>query len=370
MALLAKERRELAEDPEEELAELAGLYVDKGLSEELALQVARELTAHDALGAHAEAELGIDPDDLTSPWQAAWASMLAFTRRRAAAAADDHADAAERPGLGDRGRRGGRARRHRLDQRPARLRPAAPAVLRNVAGGAFAMAVTYGIGTLLGASVGCSRMRMFVALRPPDEAVEHLDEFLAVRREAAAFRWTPAEQLHVTLAFLAEVPGPAARRPGRAAGAGRAPADARADPDRRRRRVPERGPGPGAVGRAATLDDARPDRARPDGDRRPGRGDARPGIEVDGQRFRPHLTVARLGRPDRGASWVRLLDAYAGPDVERDRRSRWWRRTSARGRADRPRHEVVEELRGGRESPRARGEMPVRTAGCPLGSAP
>jgi len=41
--------------------------------------VARELTANDALEAHAEAELGIDPDDLTSPWHAAWASLIAFT---------------------------------------------------------------------------------------------------------------------------------------------------------------------------------------------------------------------------------------------------------------------------------------------------
>ena len=78
-ALLAKERRELAEEPEEELAELAGIYVGKGLSEDLAREVAVQLTAHDALGAHAEAELGIDPDDLTNPWHAAWASMAAFT---------------------------------------------------------------------------------------------------------------------------------------------------------------------------------------------------------------------------------------------------------------------------------------------------
>jgi vacuolar iron transporter family protein len=77
-ALLAKERAELAEEPEEELAELAGLYVEKGLSEETARQVALELTEHDALAAHAEVELGIDPDALTSPWQAAIASMLAF----------------------------------------------------------------------------------------------------------------------------------------------------------------------------------------------------------------------------------------------------------------------------------------------------
>ena len=78
-ALIAKERRELAEEPEEELAELAGIYRDKGLSDELALQVAHELTAHDALAAHADAELNIDPDELTSPVQAATASMIAFT---------------------------------------------------------------------------------------------------------------------------------------------------------------------------------------------------------------------------------------------------------------------------------------------------
>ncbi|MCW2757117.1 MAG: hypothetical protein JWO46_863, partial [Nocardioidaceae bacterium] len=56
-ALLEKERVELAEDPEDELAELAGIYRDKGLDEELALEVARQLTSYDALGAHAEAEL-------------------------------------------------------------------------------------------------------------------------------------------------------------------------------------------------------------------------------------------------------------------------------------------------------------------------
>ncbi len=78
-ALLAKERRELAEDPEDELGELAGLYVDKGLDPDLALEVAKQLTANDALAAHAEVELGIDPDDLTSPWNAAIASMVSFT---------------------------------------------------------------------------------------------------------------------------------------------------------------------------------------------------------------------------------------------------------------------------------------------------
>ncbi len=78
-ALLAKERRELREMPQEELEELTQLYQDKGLDRPLAEQVAQQLTDHDALAAHAEVELGIDPDDLTNPWHAAWASMASFT---------------------------------------------------------------------------------------------------------------------------------------------------------------------------------------------------------------------------------------------------------------------------------------------------
>lgn len=78
-ALIAKERRELEEMPEEELAELAGLYEAKGLSPATARQVAVELTEHDALGAHLSAELNIDQDDVVSPWHAATASALAFT---------------------------------------------------------------------------------------------------------------------------------------------------------------------------------------------------------------------------------------------------------------------------------------------------
>jgi len=77
-ALIAKERRELAEQPDEELAELAELYEKKGLSPSTAQLVAVELTAHDALAAHLETELGINEADVVSPWQAAWASALAF----------------------------------------------------------------------------------------------------------------------------------------------------------------------------------------------------------------------------------------------------------------------------------------------------
>ncbi len=78
-ALLAKERWELAEKPAEEFEELVGLYQAKGLSRATAQSVARELTDHDAFAAHIDIELGIDPDDLTNPWQAAISSAISFT---------------------------------------------------------------------------------------------------------------------------------------------------------------------------------------------------------------------------------------------------------------------------------------------------
>ncbi|MCW2764354.1 MAG: rane protein [Nocardioides sp.] len=154
LALLEKERRELAEDPEDELAELAGIYRDKGLDEKLALEVARQLTEHDALGAHAEAELGIDPDDITSPWNAALASMLSFTlgailplltitlvgdSARVLVTVGSVAVALALTGWASAALGYGAARR---------------AVLRNVLGGLLAMLVTYGIGSVLGTQVG------------------------------------------------------------------------------------------------------------------------------------------------------------------------------------------------------------------------
>ncbi|MBT2548598.1 VIT family protein [Arthrobacter sp. ISL-65] len=78
-ALIEKERRELAEEPEEELLELTAIYRSKGLSEETAQNVARELTEHNALAAHLSAELNIDEQDIVSPWHAAFASAIAFT---------------------------------------------------------------------------------------------------------------------------------------------------------------------------------------------------------------------------------------------------------------------------------------------------
>ena len=78
-AQLAQERRELAETPEQELAELTAIYEAKGLTAETARRVAGELTEHDALAAHIDAELNLDPDDLANPIQAAGASALSFT---------------------------------------------------------------------------------------------------------------------------------------------------------------------------------------------------------------------------------------------------------------------------------------------------
>ncbi len=77
-ALLQKEKKELENDPVAELEELIVIYQKKGLSRSTAELVGNELTVHDALGGHAEAELRIDPHNLTDPWYAAYASGLAF----------------------------------------------------------------------------------------------------------------------------------------------------------------------------------------------------------------------------------------------------------------------------------------------------
>lgn len=77
-ALLKKEKLELKEFPEEELQELAKIYEGKGLKKETAMLVAKELTEHDAFAAHVDAELNIDPHNLTNPWHASLASAAAF----------------------------------------------------------------------------------------------------------------------------------------------------------------------------------------------------------------------------------------------------------------------------------------------------
>lgn len=118
----------------------------------MAREAAQQLTERDALRAHARVELGIDPDDLTNPWHAAWASFLAFTVGallpllaivlppsgwRLGVTVVSVLAALALTGWGSA----------RLGAAPMR-----PAVVRNVAGGALARAVTYGAGTLLGAA--------------------------------------------------------------------------------------------------------------------------------------------------------------------------------------------------------------------------
>ncbi|NNG39127.1 VIT family protein [Flexivirga sp. ID2601S] len=152
-AMLRKEKYELRELPEEELDELTEIYQAKGLDRDLARQVAVQLTAHDALGAHAEAELGIDPDELTNPWEAAGASFLSFTLGAliplvaillpSPSLRVPICFAAVIVALIVTG-----AVSARLGQAPSR-----PAIIRNVLGGVVAMAITYGVGHLVGRAV-------------------------------------------------------------------------------------------------------------------------------------------------------------------------------------------------------------------------
>ncbi|MFJ9949841.1 VIT family protein [Kitasatospora sp. NPDC091207] len=148
-AALAKERRELAEDPEGELDELTDFFRGAGLDDALAREVAVALTERDALAAHAHTELGIDPKVLTNPWHAAFASAAAFTL------------GALVPLLAvllppESWRLGVTVLAVLLALSAsgwvsARLGGAGPvrAVLRNVAGGMLAMVVTYSGGLLL-----------------------------------------------------------------------------------------------------------------------------------------------------------------------------------------------------------------------------
>ncbi|MDT5179233.1 MAG: vacuolar iron transporter family protein [Mycobacterium sp.] len=152
-ALLNKERGELQDDPGAELDELAALYEAKGLSAATARMVAEELTDHDAFAAHAEVELGIDPEDLTNPWQAALSSALSFTVGallplivvlvldsviRIPATIGAVLVALLITGSVSAGLGGA---------------PMRQAIIRNVIGGALALGITWGVGHLVGAAI-------------------------------------------------------------------------------------------------------------------------------------------------------------------------------------------------------------------------
>ena len=78
LALIAKEKQELIDQPEVELAELASIYEHKGLSPATAKLVAQELTDHDPIRAHLEAELNILEAHIVNPWHAAFSSTASF----------------------------------------------------------------------------------------------------------------------------------------------------------------------------------------------------------------------------------------------------------------------------------------------------
>jgi vacuolar iron transporter family protein len=78
LAAIRQQQAELHADPEGKLQQLAGHYAERGLSPELSLQVARELSEHAALDAHAQVFLNLDADEQVSPWAAARASLIAF----------------------------------------------------------------------------------------------------------------------------------------------------------------------------------------------------------------------------------------------------------------------------------------------------
>jgi len=149
---IAKEQQELATEPEAELHELAGIYHRRGLDKDLAMQVAKQLSAHDQLGAHLRDELGIDRNNHPRPLQAAVVSAASFALFAilpllgllAPASLRIYAIAAitvlSLAVLGAVGGYLGDA-------------PMGRASLRVTVGGALAMAVTAGIGRLVGVAV-------------------------------------------------------------------------------------------------------------------------------------------------------------------------------------------------------------------------
>jgi 2'-5' RNA ligase len=185
-------------------------------------------------------------------------------------------------------------------------------------------------------------MRMFVAIEPPPDAVEHLDEFLAVRREAGPeVRWSSPSRWHLTLGFMGAAPervvedvvdgvGAAAAR---VAPIGLAVTGGGCFPDVTRAKVLWAGVG-GAVG-------------EDDGLARLARGVrsacAVAGAAPEGGAFVPHLTLARFSGAQDATRWLRVLSTYAGPE--------WVASDVAvvashlpRERGHGPRHEVLARL--------------------------
>ena len=149
-AVLVRQQAQLNADPTGELHKLAGVIAQEGVEPNVACQVSQQLTGADPTRAHARFRLGIDPDELSNPWHAGLASMLAFlagaliplaaillSPREAAIPITATAVIVALLITGVTSAQLGRAPKRR-------------AALRNVAGGALAMTITYVIGALIG----------------------------------------------------------------------------------------------------------------------------------------------------------------------------------------------------------------------------
>ena len=160
-------------------------------------------------------------------------------------------------------------------------------------------------------------MRLFVSIEPPEDAVEHLDEFLAVRRPSGPeLRWSSPGQWHLTLAFMGAAPDRVVEDvvDGVAAVAARTPpvglavAGGGCFPDVTRAKVLWAG-GAGAEDLASAR------RGSVRGVRSPARW---PGRAPEGGPFVPHLTLGRFPRPEDATRWVRVLDDVCRAAVGRD----------------------------------------------------
>jgi len=186
-------------------------------------------------------------------------------------------------------------------------------------------------------------MRLFVAVVPPDEVLDDLEDHLEPRRDAGVdVRWTDRHQWHVTLAFLGDVPertlddltealGRSATKRSplvlRLAGAG-------AFPNPYAARVLYAG-----------VEQVRGDLTAVAHGIRSSASSV--GASPDGTRFQPHLTLGRFGRPTEATRWIRALDTLEGPAWVADHVT-LVESHLGEGRGRRPRYEIVAELPFGR----------------------
>ena len=157
-------------------------------------------------------------------------------------------------------------------------------------------------------------MRMFVGIYPPESVVEQLEDFLEPRREHEALRWSDPQDFHITLAFCPEVPEHAYDSFGerlaeasarhtpmslRLSGGGAFP-----NPDKAKLLYAALSPDAAALDALHSLSRATRAAATVSG------------VEVDGGPYRPHLTVARSGRPFSAMRWLRVLEAFSSDTWE------------------------------------------------------